>query len=128
MKFRLVIVVGLLLSVFMVRNARADYFSCSLTVSRDTVPIGQPFSYGVDIDFHQTLPGGHAPFVFTVVFYGTNINPPGETYPATFGAGHSDLTGYFNPGGFAGTYQRVALIYWNGNLICVTNQVSVTLQ
>ena len=67
------------------------------------------------------------------MFHGTkngvsDIPAGGETYPALFPYYYSTLTGYGNPGGFSGNYFRYALIYANGQLVCATNSVIVTLQ
>lgn len=137
MKFKSVAAAGALLFAFAASHAKAD-FLCSLSVSSWYVPIGQSYSYGVDISpplFGVVPPPPYnQPAPFTVVFYGSkdgvdDIPAGGETYPATFGYGHSDLTGYYNPGGFTGFYQRYAKIYASyGGLYCVTNTVDVLLQ
>jgi hypothetical protein len=115
--------------------------SCVLTVNQSFysfIWIGQFFSYGIDISppslpmpGPQPPPGGQP---YTVVFYGSkdgaaDIPPGGEPYPGTFGVGHSELTGYWNPGGVSGTYQRQAVVFNPyGFVVCVTNVVTVQLQ
>lgn len=130
----------ILISVFAASDARADQW-CSLTVNPSSyVEVGHTFSYGIDIAGMPwpgpTPPGGNPSPPFTVVFYGTkngvaDIPAGGEVYPATFGYGHSDLTGYVNPGGFSGTYLRYAVVHpanYPNYVYCVTNTVAVVLQ
>lgn len=129
----------LLLTTLATGRASADDF-CSLDVNPSSyVPVGQYFSYGIDIKV-KLLPGPLPPPElrpgppFTVVFHGSkngvaDIGSEGEFYPAGFGYGHSNLTGYGNPGGFSGTYLRYAVIYDDdGREYCVTNTVAVVLQ
>ncbi len=108
---------------------------CSLTASHYYVPVGQSYSYTIRTryaEFSPLPPPTYRPI--TVVFYGTkngvpDIGPEGETYPATFrGNASVELTGYFNTGSFTGNYFRYALIYKEGQLVCVTNGISMTLQ
>ena len=139
MKCKSIVVAGMFLFAFSfaASNAKADNL-CSLSVSNSYPLVGQSFSYGVDItviSYNGPRVGPwYVPAPFTVVFHGSkngvdDIPPGGETYPATFNAGHSDLTGYYNPGGYSGTYLRYALIYDEyGNLYCTTNTVAVVLQ
>jgi hypothetical protein len=125
------ILAAVLMFAFAAREASADV-TCSLSVNPwPVVGVGQFFSYGIDIV---------NPFAFgpwpptTLVFFGTkngvtDTPPGGEQAP--FGilcAGHSDLTGYQNPGGISGTYVRYAVIYANGQFYCATNPVTVVLQ
>jgi hypothetical protein len=133
MKFKSILMSALLLSGLMAGHASA--VTCTLSVSSNYIPVGQPFTFGVYIN-PGLLPGPLPPPSFrpySVVFYGTkngvsDIPAGGETYPALFPNYYSTLTGYGNPGGFSGNYLRYALIYANGQLACVTNSVSVTLQ
>jgi len=130
-----------LLALFATGTASADQW-CSLSVSPSSyVPRNQYFSYGIDIAV-KLLPGPLPPPEFrpgppfTVVFHGTkdgvqDIPSSGEYYPATFGYGHSDLTGYGNPpsGGYGGTYLRHAVVYdHHGWEYCVTNTIAVVLE
>lgn len=133
MKFKSVLISALLLCGLVAGHASANPTGCSLSVSQSYVPVGQTFSYGVNI--FELYPGPLAPpaYPYTVVFYGTkngvsDIPPEGETYPAMFDRGNHTLTGYGNPGGVDGHYLRYALIYKFDQLFCVTNLVSVTLQ
>jgi hypothetical protein len=136
MKFRLVVLMGLMLSALLVQEAKADYYTCSLSASANYVPVGQTFSYTINVGFVQTLPspGPYPPRgPVSVVFYGTkngisDIAYPGESYPGLFPLGTSVLTGYGNPGGASGFYTRYAFIYFNGNAVCVTNQIGINLQ
>ena len=142
MKFKSISAKLALLALFAAGTASADQW-CSLSVSPSQfIQPGQSFSYGIDIS-GQVWPGprppnGHPRPPFTVVFYGQkdgidDIPPSGETYPATFGYGHSDLTGYGNPGtpGIGGVYERYAVVYTDtpvaGHRYCVTNSIYVVL-
>ncbi len=107
---------------------------CTLAASHYTVPVGQSYSYSVQLsysDFSPLPPPSVRPF--TVVFFGTkngvsDIGPGGETYPVNV-PGHyaTTLPGYYNTGAFTGNYLRYARIYRNGELFCVTNAVEMTL-
>jgi hypothetical protein len=130
MKFKSTLAAGLLISAFASIEAHAD---CALAVNPSSyIPLGQTFSFGVDIYDFSPLP----PLRFTIVFFGTkngvvDIPPTGETYPGVFGFGHYNLTGFQNPpsGGLSGNYVRYAVLYdQNGNAWCVTNAIAVTLQ
>lgn len=137
MRFSLFLIAGILMSAFTARDASADSV-CSLQVNPSSyVPLGQVFSYHINIEFScfgPIPPGGCAPF--TIVFRGSkngvaDIPPSGEYYPGTFGYGGSDLTGFQNPssGGLTGTYLRYAEVRTPGGyLYCVTNTVAVVLQ
>jgi hypothetical protein len=108
---------------------------CTLAASHYNVPVGQSYSYLVRVsftDFSPLPPPTYRPF--TVVFYGTkngvsDIGPGGETYPSNVPGNYATvLPGYFNTGAFTGSYVRYARIYRNGQLFCVTNAVSMSLQ
>jgi hypothetical protein len=126
-----------LVSVLAASDASADPYECSLSVSPSYVLRGQSFSYDINIPFFPN-PGPWPPEYqgvyqrFTVVFYGPDLPPSGETYPGTSGYWGSSLTGYQNPpsGGFSGTYLRYATFYYypTGVAYCTTNTVAVTLQ
>lgn len=133
-----------LMAVLTTSEARAEG-SCTLTVNGSTnwafVWVGQSFTYAIDIPYPSRPPSGPpSPLpgsndLFTIVFTGTkdgqgDTPPGGEIYPASFGYGYSVLTGYGNPGGVSGTYQRQAVVYSkaNGFFICSTNIVVVQLQ
>jgi hypothetical protein len=113
----------------------ASATTCILSVSSNDLPVGQPFTFGVYITpgiLHGPLPPpSFRPY--SAVFYGTkngvsDIPPGGETYPALFPNNYSTLTGYGNPGWCNCDYLHYPLIYANGQLVCVTNSVNVTLQ
>jgi hypothetical protein len=142
MKLKSILAAALLLSGFTAGTASADQW-CSLSVNPSPyIQPGQMFSYGIDIS-GQVWPGPFPPNgnpgpPFTVLFFGSkngvaDIPPSGEGYPASFGYGHSELTGYGNPagGGIGGVYERYAVIYSNspvvGHAYCVTNPVYVVL-
>ena len=133
MKIKSVLAAGLLMSAFAAIDAHADNL-CSLTINPSSyVPLGQAFSYGIEIGAFSPLPPDPR---YTVVFFGTkdgvaDIPPGGEPYPGVFGLGHSDLTGFVNPpsGGFTGFYLRYAVMYDPaGHVYCTTNLVAVALQ
>lgn len=118
-------------------SAQAD--PCQLYLARTYFNFGQPiyvgesFSYNVDIGY-QLFPGPWAPNSygpFEIAFYGTGITSPnGEQYPFTYpGPGFYNISGFYNPGGFAGTYERYAVLRYAGtlNTYCTTNTISVTL-
>jgi hypothetical protein len=143
MKLKSILATAILLSAFSAGTASADG-NCSLSVNPSPfIQPGQYFSYGIDIS-QVLLPGPfppnglpHGPY--TVVFHGSkdgvqDIPASGETYPATFGLGHSNLTGYGNPGNVGGVYERYATIYAanypnNGSYYptCTTNSIYVVL-
>jgi hypothetical protein len=130
MKLTSILAAGLLMSVFAASDARADQF-CSLSVSPSSyIALGEAYSFGVDIAACSGL--GNPPF--TVVFYGTRNGvfdtPGGQTYPGSFGFGHSTLGGLQNPlsGGFGGDYVRYAVVYSPSGYYCTTNAVEVELQ
>lgn len=98
-----------------------------------TVPIGTAFSYAINIK--QAIfptpwpPGGIILRNGTIKFFGTVIGLDGEPYPGVYQVGFYTLDGFYNPGGFALTYQRSARVYWpNGDVYCETNPVTVVLQ
>lgn len=140
MKFKSIVSTAILFSAFAAGTASADQW-CSLSVNPSPfIQPGQLFSYGINIS-GQVWPGPFPPLgnpgpPFTVVFHGSkegvqDIPESGETYPATFGLGYSNLTGYGNPGNVGGVYERYAKIYSNhpypGHLYCVTNSIYVVL-
>ena len=117
---------------FAAREASADV-TCSLSVNPwPVIGVGQFFTFGIDIN-HDPNPFGPFPTT-TVVFFGTkngvtDTPPGGENYPfPIWYVGHSDLSGYQNPGGITGTYVRYALIFAQGQFLCATNPVTVVLQ
>jgi hypothetical protein len=108
---------------------------CTLAASHHYVPVGQSYSYQVRISFVDFSPLPPPTFrPFTVVFHGTkngmsDIGPEGETYPSNVPGNYATtLPGYFNTGAFTGNYLRYARIYRNGQLFCVTNAITMTLQ
>lgn len=133
MKIKSMLMSALLLSGLMAGHASAT--TCALSASSSYISVGQSFTLGVFIN-PGLLPGPYpTPYFrpYTVVFYGTkngvsDIPASGETYPAAIPNYYSTLTGYGNPGGYSGNYLRYALIYANGQVVCVTNSVNVTLQ
>lgn len=133
MKFKSIVMSALLLTGLAAGHAQAAP-SCSLSASHSYVPVGQDFTYSISI--YDSLPGPLPPpwyRIFTVVFYGfkngvADIPASGETYPALFPYYNSTLTGYNNVGGLTGQYIRYALILHNGQVVCATNAVNVTLQ
>ena len=132
MKLKSILAAGLLMSALAAADAHATPV-CTLTVNPGSfIPLGWAFSYHIEaLDFGPWPPGQ-----FTIKFFGTKngvVDTPsdGEIYPRTFPLAIMDLTGYLNPatGGFTGDYTRVAVLFDpNGNVYCVTNQVSLTLQ
>jgi hypothetical protein len=133
MKFKSIVMSALLLTGLAAGHVQAAP-SCSLSASHSYVAVGQDFTYGISIN--DSLPGPLPPpwyRIFTVVFYGfkngvADIPASGETYPALFPYYNSTLTGYNNIGGLTGQYIRYALILQNGQVVCVTNAVNITLQ
>ncbi len=129
MKLRTMLVATALLGSLAVGQASASY-RCGLKVNPSYVPVGGTFSYSVIlrfVDFGPLPPPSVKPF--TVVFFGTGIGSGGETYPQNIPGNYvAVLPGYGNPGGISGTYTRYANIYENGQLLCTTNSVTVTLQ
>ncbi|KFE60924.1 hypothetical protein [Hyalangium minutum] len=140
MKIKTTLAAAMLMTVLAASEAWAD--PCTLTVNQSSsayIYVGQSFTYEVNVPYP---PGPYAgPMVpyyhsfFSIVFYGTKNGvediPGGETYPAPLsGFGTTVLTGYGNPGGYSGNYQRYAKVInnVNGNLICWTNVVWVYLQ
>jgi hypothetical protein len=130
MKIGPVLAVGLLISVLASRDAHAD---CQLQINPSSyIPRGQFFSFGVDIQDFGPLPS----YGWTIVFFGTkngvaDIPPTGEQYPGTFRVGYHDLTGFQNPptGGLSGNYTRYVVLYTpNGQVFCVSNTISATLE
>ena len=139
MKFKLLLVAGILMSALAARDASADDATdCTLQVNPSSyVPLGQFFSYHLHIPFQcwgPQPPGGCVPL--TVVFKGSkngvaDIPPSGESYPGGYSFVDWNLTGFQNPasGGFSGTYLRYAELRTPGGfLYCVTNTVAVVLQ
>lgn len=138
MKLKSILATTVLLSAFVAGSANAAY-SCSLSVNPSNVVLpGHYFSYGIDM-IQMPEVGPYIPWgpPFTVVFHGNkdgvqDIPASGETYPATFGPGHSNLTGYGNPGNIGGVYERYAIIYGPSGVpgyqtYCRTNSVYVVL-
>ena len=130
MKLKSILAVAVLMSAFASIDARAD---CKLEITPSSyIPLGQSFSFGVDIYDFGPLP----PFQFTIVFFGTkngvfDIPATGEAYPGVFGFAKYNLTGYQNPpsGGLTGNYTRFVVIFNQFNQVfCVSNTISVTLQ
>jgi hypothetical protein len=125
------------LFAFAAGSAQAEVW-CSLSVSNSYVPIGTSYSY--DVNVTQAVypgpwpPGGNYMAPFSFVFYGSkngvaDIPPSGEVYPGPYPYGHTYLTGYYNPGGYEGTYLRYAVILdKNGGYYCTTNTVAVVLE
>ncbi len=134
MKFKSIVSACMLLFAFWASNAKAS----DCTVQAPTsVEVGQYFSYSVYI--HRYLfPGPHwSTFSYdmnnlSVSFYGSGISPtgPGEAYPGTYASGSThNLSGFYNPGGIAGTYERYAVVRWpSGFEYCRTDPIYVTLQ
>lgn len=130
----------MLMFAFIAGSARAaNEYACQLSVSSSPVAVNQAFSYTVYIGpliYPGPLPpGGNNMSPFTVVFHGTkdgveDIHAPNyEPYPGYYGYGYSTLGGYYNPGGYAGTYTRWVHVYDKfGNEHCTTYPVTVVLQ
>lgn len=134
MKFKSIVSACMLLFAFWASNAKAS----DCTVQAPTfVEVGQYFSYSVYMP-RYLFPGPHPPGQnealdnLSISFYGTGISPtgPGEAYPGTYAAGYThNLSGFYNPGGIAGTYERYAVVRWPlGHEYCTTAPIYVTLQ
>ena len=129
MKLRSMLVATALLGSLAVGQASASY-RCGLQANPSYVPVGTTFSYSVVLkfaDFSPLPPPSVKPF--TVVFFGTGIGSAGETYPQNIPGNYvTVLPGYGNPGGISGNYTRFVKIYENGQFLCQTAPIIVTLQ
>jgi hypothetical protein len=105
--------------------------SCSLSISSESIPVGQAFSFSASV--YELLPGPLPPPdfpMYQLYFYGINPGPTGigpEPAPTPLAYGGSTFTGYYNPGGIGGAYHRVAAIYSGSRFVCWTNWVSTYL-
>ena len=117
----------------------ANEWACQLSVSSSTVAVNTDFSYAVNIGAlvypGPWSPGGNNMSPFTIVFHGTkngvqDIFPPTyEPHPGYCGYGYSTLSGFYNPGGYAGTYTRWVHVYDKfGSELCTTYPVTVVLE
>ena len=129
MKFKTLAAASLLMCVFASRDAEAA--DCTLGITPASyIPVGQTFSFVLYITDFGPLP----PYGYSVVFYGSkdgvaDIPSTGWAYPGTYGQGQSTLSGFGNPGGISGNYTRFVVLYDpNGQVACVSNTISATLQ
>jgi hypothetical protein len=135
-------ILAVLAASFVGASAQAQTYypiECSLDVSSYDIAVGQAFEFYVSVFFEPTPYFQYRPIQpenlsgppYTVTFYGFKDGAADSLVPYTH---HSTignfgiLTGYGNPGGIAGNYNRRAEI-WNANgYVCTTNDVNVILR
>jgi len=109
-----------------------DYY-CSLKVNsvQNPVAVGQPFGFSVRlsfVDFGPPPPISIKPYA--VVFHGTKNGIPDTgsgQHLINIAGNYTEQLNTYNPGGMTGYYIRYAKIYLNGQLLCTTNSVSLSL-